>query len=141
MQLVLHNAKNLKFKQDLLWVGVSTLATIIIWIIYSIYVAFTTPTTDNEINKLLTPINPILDKETLSQLEDVYYPPETYTILVKQEVGESSRVVPLGTEVPEDLETELTEVSTLDSSTDTTTPTSTTPTPAPTTANQVPQTP
>ena len=99
MRLIIHNANQFKLKQDLLWVGVSTLATVIIWIIYSVYVAFTQSTVDPQINKYLTPINPTLDKAVLAQLEDRYLPPDSFTILVRQEFGESSRIVPLGTPV------------------------------------------
>ena len=104
MRLMLQDANQFKFKQDLLWVGVSTFATVLIWIFYSIYVAFTQTTIDTEVQSMLTPINPTLDKSVLSLLEDVYYPPEDYTILVRQEVGESTRIVPIGTQIPTDPE-------------------------------------
>lgn len=107
MRLILHDANQFKFKQDLLWVGVSTLATVIIWIMYSIYAAFTQTTIDSEVQQMLSPINPTLDKSVLTKLEDVYYPPENYTILVKQEVGDSTRVVPLGTDIPLEIEEEF----------------------------------
>ena len=107
MRLILHDANQFKFKQDLLWVGVSTLATVVIWIMFSIYSAFTQTTIDPEVQKMLSPINPTLDKSVLAKLEDVYYPPDNYTILVKQEVGDSTRVVPLGTDIPIEFDEEL----------------------------------
>jgi hypothetical protein len=88
-----------KLKEDLLWVGVSTLVTAILWIVYAIYNAFAQITTDPEVQSLLKPLNPVLDHQVLSQLDDYYRPPDDYTILVKKSVDESFVIVPLGTSV------------------------------------------
>lgn len=105
MRLILHDVRQFKFKQDLLWVGITTLATIIIWIAYSVYAAFSLSNPDPEIGQLLKPINPTLDKTVLTQLQEYYEPPADFTILIRQKDGDSSRVVTLGTNVLNETET------------------------------------
>ena len=76
MRLIIQDSKHLKLKQDLLWIGTTTLVTVIIWIVYAIYSAYNQPTFDSDIEQLITPLNPSLDQETLLSLEDRFVPPE-----------------------------------------------------------------
>lgn len=98
MRLILTKASHFKMKQNLLWFGTTTFVTVLFWIIYSVYIAFSHTEVDPQVQQLLTPLNPTLNEETLAIFEDRYQPPDEYTILVKQGDGDSSQVVPLGTQ-------------------------------------------
>ena len=96
MRLLITDAEQFKVKQDLMWVGVLTLVTAIVWIVYSIYLAYNTSTIDPEVSTLLDPLNPTLDQETLSLVADRFEPPQEFTILVIQDSESGGNVVPLG---------------------------------------------
>lgn len=80
MRLIIEDAKNLKLKQDFLWIGTATLVTVIIWVSYSVYSAFNTSQTDPEIQLLLNQFNPNLDMDTLMSLEQKFIPPDDFTV-------------------------------------------------------------
>ena len=94
MRLLITDAEQFKIKHDLMWVGVLTFVTAIVWIVYSIYVAYNTSTVDPEVTALLDPLNPTLDQQTLSLVADRFEPPKDFTILVKDSESGSS-VIPL----------------------------------------------
>lgn len=96
MRLLISNANQFKVKQDLMWVGILTFVTALVWITYSIYLAYNTSTIDSEVSALLDPLNPTLDQETLSQVSNRFKPPEDFLILVRQESEGTSSIVPLG---------------------------------------------
>jgi hypothetical protein len=79
MRIIIQDVKHYKLKQDLLWVGTATLVTVIIWVAYSIYLAFNKTTVDPEVNRLLQPLNPSLDQQTLMSLDDRFTPPDQFT--------------------------------------------------------------
>lgn len=95
MRLIIQDSKHLKLKQDLLWIGTTTLVTVIIWIAYAIYSAYNQPAFDPDIEELIAPLNPSLDQETLLSLENRFIPPEPYTILVMAGEGQEQYMVPL----------------------------------------------
>ena len=94
MRLVVHDYKHLKLKQDLLWVGTSTLVTVLFWIAYAVYISFRKDYSDPTAEKLTTPLNPNLDQELLQGLTQRYSPPENFTVLTiaEDESGAVSRL-------------------------------------------------
>lgn len=79
MRFLIQDTKQFSFAKEMLWVGVITLITVIIWIIYGVYVAFSTPTIDEDVSALFKPLNPTLDQDTLNQLETRFIPPPNFT--------------------------------------------------------------
>lgn len=96
MRILIQTASQLKFKEELLWLGTTTLATVIIWIIYAVYVAYNTPMVDPDVQSLLRPLNPTLNDEILKTLPGRYVPQEPYTILVYPEGAAEARPAPMG---------------------------------------------
>lgn len=83
MRILFQSANQLKYREEMLWLGTTTLATVIIWIIYAVYVAYNTPVVDEQVQNLLKPLTPNLDATTLKGLNQRYTPQEPYTILVQ----------------------------------------------------------
>ena len=96
MRIIIQDIKHLKLKQDLLWVGTTTLVTVILWVAFAIYTAFNKSTIDPSVNKLLEPLNPSLDQVALDSLKNRFVPPEEFTILVLDKTGNGQRSVPSG---------------------------------------------
>jgi hypothetical protein len=92
MRIIIQDVKHLKIKQDLLWVGTATLATVVIWIGYAIYMAFNVTTVDPAVKKLLTPLNPSLDQQALTILDNRFIPPDNFTPIVT--LGDNNHRVP-----------------------------------------------
>lgn len=74
MRLIIEDLKHLKLKENLLWLGTSTLVTVIIWIVFAIYSAYTKVQLDPEVQSLLKPFNPSLDQTALKLVSDQYLP-------------------------------------------------------------------
>jgi hypothetical protein len=54
MRILFQSANQLKYREEMLWLGTTTtLATVIIWIIYAVYVAYNTPVVDEQVQNLL----------------------------------------------------------------------------------------
>lgn len=83
MRILFQSANQLKYREEMLWLGTTTLATVIIWIIYAVYVAYNTPVVDEQVQNLLKPLTPTLDATTLQGLNQRYTPQEPYTIIVQ----------------------------------------------------------
>jgi hypothetical protein len=83
MRILFQSANQLKYREEMLWLGTTTLATVIIWIIYAVYVAYNTPVVDEQVQNLLKPLNPNLNATTLQGLTQRYTPQEPYTIIVQ----------------------------------------------------------
>jgi hypothetical protein len=92
MRIIIQDVQHLKLKQDLLWLGTATLVTVVIWISYAIYAAFNKTTVDSEVQKLLTPLTPTLDRVTLSSLDNRFVPPETFPIYNVTGEGDSRKI-------------------------------------------------
>jgi hypothetical protein len=92
MRIIIQDIRHLQLKQDLLWVGTATLATVIIWIAFAIYTAFNQNTTDLEVKKLLTPLNPSLDQQALSYLSDRYVPPLEFNPIIIEKEGSIKKI-------------------------------------------------
>lgn len=93
MRLILENASQLKFKENMLWIGVMTLATVFIWVSYSVYSAVNKSTIDPNVNKLLTPLNPNLDQELLADLDNRFKPADQFTIYALSGEQGSSQLI------------------------------------------------
>ncbi len=92
MRLIVHDYKHLKLKQDLLWVGTSTLVTVIFWIAYAVYSSFTKEYSDPLIEQLATPLDPTINQEVLNSLSDRHVPPEPFVVLtVADESGSNAQ--------------------------------------------------
>jgi hypothetical protein len=84
MRLMIDNTRHLKFKENLLWLGTTTLVTVVIWVVYAIYIAYNKPQLDPEVQALLTPLNPQLDQEAIKMLGEPVIPPENFTPIIIQ---------------------------------------------------------
>jgi hypothetical protein len=82
MRLIIDSSRHLKFKENLLWLGTTTLVTVVIWVVYTIYAAYSRPQLDPEVQALLTPLNPTLDREAIQMLGDLVIPPDEFTPII-----------------------------------------------------------
>lgn len=85
MQLIVDNPQHFKFKENLLWLGLSSLITAFIWISYSIYDVYISSNIDPEVEQLLEPLSPHLDDEVLGKLSSRVRPDEEFTVIIVNE--------------------------------------------------------
>lgn len=85
MQLIVDNPRNFKFRENLLWLGLTSLITVLIWIGYSIYTAYNTSVPDEDVALLLEPLSPELDTELLAELLQRQEPTGQFSIVVAQD--------------------------------------------------------
>ena len=69
MRLLPDNRLIGKLKINVFYMSVITLMTVVVWIGFSVYQSLSKNTVDTSIQKLITPINPTLDTDTLSQFQ------------------------------------------------------------------------
>jgi hypothetical protein len=94
MRIIIQDVKHLKIKQDLLWIGTTTLVTIILWVAYAIYTAFNQSSIDPAIKKLLEPLNPSLDQTALEVVKQRFVVPDDFTILVIDSSNSHNQISP-----------------------------------------------
>ncbi len=86
-----------RVKVDVLVLGIFSLIAVLIWVGYSLYDTFIQSTIEPEVEALLEPLDPNLNSEVLSKLQDHYVPPEEFTILavVRDSENGTKQIVPL----------------------------------------------
>lgn len=95
----LHKAANEheRVKVDVLVLGIFSLIAVLIWVAYSLYDTFLQSTIEPEVEALLEPLDPNIDSEVITKLQDHYSLPEEFTILAVVRDGENGakRIVPI----------------------------------------------
>lgn len=61
--------KSSRIGRDVIWILVSTVVTISVWIGFEVYRAYFKPTVPEEVEKYLNPLSPTLDEKFLDILE------------------------------------------------------------------------
>ncbi len=100
MRIIIQDAKHLKLKQDMLWIGTTTLVTVVVWVGFAIYTAFNQTKVDTSVSKLLTPLNPSLDQEALAILDKQVNLPTEFSVLVITKDRPSINVLPPSSSSP-----------------------------------------
>lgn len=71
-----------KLRAGLLYVGVVTVITVVIWVSVSIYASYSKPSIDPDIQAIIKPINPSLDNQVLINYSSSRVrPPEQFQII------------------------------------------------------------
>lgn len=118
-----------QFRAGLMYVGIVTVITIVIWVSVSVYSSYSKPTIDPDIEAIIKPLNPSLDNQVLIDYSSSRIsPPEQFQIIATVKEGNKITQVLLdpyaigtpGTIIPEEstpeesvLEEPISEESTL----------------------------
>lgn len=82
MKLQLLNRSVDKMRVNLMYVGIITVVTIVVWVSVSIYTSYSKPSIDPEILEVIKPINPSLDNQVLLNYSTSRIrPPEQFQII------------------------------------------------------------
>ena len=86
MQIIIESRNSRQLRSQLFYVLISALVILVLWIASSVYHSYQNPETNQpDISGLLTPINPILNRDFVSNFSSSRIsPPETFTVLGKQ---------------------------------------------------------
>lgn len=83
MKLILTNPKTEQFKSNLFFSEILAIIIVVLWIGISAYTAFSNHEPDEEMNALLTPIDPTIDINVLKQYQESrIIPPQEFEIKV-----------------------------------------------------------